>query len=130
MARRFAGVWRRTPRPRHVDGKAFVASLMNEALLFGESGKYSAGTKHFLIMSLFDNSSFGKDDDFVRVGQGGEPVRDANYRPVLGQPIHCRLDFRFRIGIQIACRFIEDEDRGIADESAGDGDALPLAAGK
>src|ERR1051325_2868541 len=39
-------------------------------------------------------------------------------------------DFRAGFGIEVACRLVGQEDGGIVDQRAGDGNALALAAGK
>ena len=57
------------------------------------------------------------------------PMRDDDGRPEAAAFIDQRLDGEFRVGIQVACRLVQHEDRGIHQDGAGDGDALALAAG-
>src|SRR4051812_32544740 len=47
--------------------------------------------------------------------------------PTLDQFLNRRLDKRFGFGIQRRGRLVEDQDRRVLDQGAGDGDALALA---
>ena len=46
------------------------------------------------------------------------------------QAVERLLDHRLVLGIDRGQRFVQHQDRGIAQQGAGDGDALPLAAGQ
>ena len=66
----------------------------------------------------------------VHGAEGGEAVGDADDGAVFGEVVDGFLDFGLGLGIERGGGFVEDEDGGVADEGAGDGDALALAAGE
>ena len=76
------------------------------------------------------NCAICEHHDPVRSAHGGEAVGDHQRGAVLHQAFERLLDELFALGIQGAGRFVEQQDRRIAQQRAGDGDALLLAAGK
>src|SRR4051794_17343443 len=69
-------------------------------------------------------------DNAVAVTNGGETMRDDEHRPVFHNTLHIGLYHSFALIIEGARRLVENEDRGIGSERAGDGDPLTLSAGK
>ena len=55
---------------------------------------------------------------------------DGERRPVGRQLVETALDQHLRLGVDIACRLVEDEDRGVFEDRPRDGDPLALAAGE
>jgi len=74
-----------------------------------------------------DDSSFVEDADEVGVFDGGEAVGDDDGGTVAHQFFEGVLDESFRFGIEGGGGFVEDEDGGIAEDSAGDAESLALA---
>ena len=66
----------------------------------------------------------------VEDGDGRQPVGDGDDRPPFHQAVELLLDRRLDLRVERAGRLVEDEDRRILEEEAGDGDALALAAGE
>ena len=69
-------------------------------------------------------------DQPVHRRDGRQPVRDGDHRLARHQPVEALLDRRLDLRIERARRLVEDEDRRVLEEDAGDGDALALAAGE
>ena len=66
----------------------------------------------------------------VEDGDGRKPVGDGDHGPALHQAVELLLDRRLDLRVERAGRLVEDQDRRVLEEEAGDGDALPLAAGE
>ena len=49
---------------------------------------------------------------------------------MLGDAVERGEDLLLGAGVECAGRFVEDQDRRVLDQGAGDGDALLLAAGE
>src|SRR5579859_6505008 len=61
---------------------------------------------------------------------GGKPVSDHDAGLAFHQTIERLEDQLFRAGVQSGTGLIQNQDRTIADDGAGDGDALALTAGE
>src|SRR5690606_387573 len=68
------------------------------------------------------------DDDPVGLADGREAVRDDDRRAVLHQPLERLLHGALAFRIERARRLVEQQDRRVLEERAGDRDALALAA--
>src|SRR5262249_44335009 len=62
--------------------------------------------------------------------QGAQAMRDRQGGATAGEYAERLLDRLFRLGVNTAGRFVEDQYLWIVEEGASDGDALPLTAGK
>ena len=82
------------------------------------------------MRSLFDDLAFFEDVDPVRVLDGGEAVGDDERSAVFHQAVEGGLDLALGFGIDGSGGFVEEEDGRVFEESAGDGEALFLAAGE
>ena len=71
-----------------------------------------------------------EDEDEVGIGDRGEPVGDDEGGAALPQPIERPLDACLGLDVEGAGRLVEDQDRRILQDGAGDGEALALAAGE
>ena len=60
----------------------------------------------------------------------GETVSDDQGGASLLQSLQCLLDGGFRLGIEGGGRLVEQQQRRIAQDGAGDGDTLALSAGE
>src|SRR5215813_13787510 len=81
-----------------------------------------------LMGSLLDHDALIEDDDEVGAAYGAEAVGDDEGGAALHEGGEAALDEAFGLGVEVARRFVEDEDEGVGEEGAGDGDALLLAA--
>ena len=82
----------------------------------------SSCVPHSLMRPLFQHH------DLVGAADGGEPVRDHDHGAVLHQVGQRLLHQQLGFGIQVRGGFVQDQDGGVLQQRAGDGDTLPLAA--
>src|ERR1700686_4524850 len=68
--------------------------------------------------------------DAVGIAHGGDAVRDENGRAAAHDVAQMIENLVFGVSVDAGERVVEDENLGIADESAGNGGALLLPAGK
>jgi hypothetical protein len=57
-------------------------------------------------------------------------MRDGNYRPALHEPFQGLDHKMFGLAVERSGRLVENQDRVVANDRAGDADPLPLAAGE
>src|SRR6266853_2156873 len=81
------------------------------------------------MAALLDDATLIHDDDAVGVADGREPVRDDETRPALPQLRHRLLDLNLGASVDAARRLIQDQDRPIGQEGAGDRQKLLLSGG-
>ena len=122
------------PPPR-TQSREQSASVIRRAGGAGELARDEMRVEAALVQELAMSAGLGhapvlEDDDPLRVAHGGEPVRDHQRRPVPQHRGQVPLDGAFGLGIEGAGGFIQDQDRRIREEGAGDVDPLPLPAGK
>lgn len=82
------------------------------------------------VGALFDNFAKLHDVDLVGVANGGEAMGDRDRRAVLGDVLQRSLDGGFGFVIDGGSGFIQNQDRGIFEQGAGDRQSLALTAGK
>ena len=82
------------------------------------------------MRAFLDDSSLIHRNDAVRAAHSRKAVRDNQHGAVAADGIHVRHDGAFRLIIQRARRLIQNQNTWIRYQCAGDGDALPLPAGK
>jgi hypothetical protein len=75
-----------------------------------------------------DDAAFVHHDDPAGGAHGGEPVCDHQRGAVLHQPLERVLDQAFAFGVERGGGFVEQQDRRVAEQCAGDGETLALAA--
>ena len=80
--------------------------------------------------AALDDSPLLDDEDLVGAADGGETVGDDEGGAALHQLRQAGLDHGFRLGVERAGGFVEDEDARVGQNGAGDGKALALAAGE
>ena len=82
------------------------------------------------MAAQFNDFSLIEHDNHVCVQNRRKPVRDANRRAAFHQFVERGLHGAFGFGVERAGGFVENENRRILQNGAGDGEALALAAGK
>ena len=82
------------------------------------------------MLAPFYDLTFMEYADFIGMADGGETVGDGNGRTVLHQLFKRILYHAFAFGIEGGSRFVQDEDRRILQNGAGNADALALTAGE
>ena len=80
--------------------------------------------------AALDDPSFVHDKDLLGRDDGGKSMGDHDHRAPLRQARKRLLHFALGVGVHRRSRLIENEDRGVLQEGAGDGHALPFAAGQ
>lgn len=89
-----------------------------------------ARRQQFLVHALLDEPSAVHDQDLVRFGDGGEAVGDHERGSVDQRGGEGILHSSLVLRIEVTGRLIEDHDRRILEEHAGDCEALLLTAGE
>src|SRR5207237_9973706 len=96
----------------------------------GERRVAAARQDQILVPPGLDDAAVIENDYLVGVADRREAVRDRDRRAALGQPVERLLHQPLGLGVERARRFVEDEDRRVAQDRAGDRDALLLTAGE
>src|SRR2546428_3866699 len=84
--------------------------------------------QQMVVTAALHDPAFGQHHDEVRMLHRREPMRDHEYGAMRHQPFDGLLPQPLRFGVERARRFVENQNRGIAQERVRDGDALALAA--
>ena len=88
-------------------------------------------TLHQLVVrALLDEPSLLEHRDRVGVADRAEPVSDDHGGALFEHPVEVALDRRLGLGVESARGLVEQQDRRIVVERAGDADALSLSAGE
>ena len=90
----------------------------------------TAGPQQFIMRSLLDDVTTVEHDQAAHAGDRRQPVRNRDHRLAGHQCIEARLNGGFDLTVECRGRLIQDQDRRILENDAGDGDALALAAGQ
>ncbi len=80
------------------------------------------------MAALLDDASPVEDDEAVHAGDGAQAVGDHEGRASVHEPPQGVLDEDLALRVQGAGRLVEQQDRGVAQDGPGQGDALALAA--
>src|SRR5579871_4192849 len=88
-----------------------------------------SGVKRAVGAALDDASAFD-DEDLVGAADGGEAMGNDEGRAAAHEIGQALLDEGFGFGIEAGGGFVEDENAGLGQDGARDGDALFLAAGE
>src|SRR6516225_11951342 len=103
-------------------------ALLNHELGPGEFRKTAAFGHEFIESSAFDHPSVLENQDSRRISNGRQPMGDDKG----GAPLHHFVERSVDLGlgnrVERACRLIENQDRRILEQRAGDRQPLPLAA--
>ena len=82
------------------------------------------------MRAFLDDSSLIHRNDAVRAAHSRKAVRDNQHGAVAADGIHICHDGAFRFIIERTRRFIQNQNTWIRYQCAGDGNTLPLPAGK
>src|SRR5690606_24549642 len=80
--------------------------------------------------TVLDDATAVEDDDLVAAERVGEGVGDDQRGPPRGEAVDGLEDLGGVLRVQAGRRLVEDDDRRVAEDRAGDGHALPLPAGE
>jgi len=94
----------------------------------GEAGVETALGEQRVVPALLDDPAFVEDDDAVSAADRGETMGDDDRRAVVHQPLERLLDQLLRFGVERGGRFVEQQQRRVAQHRAGDRQPLALAA--
>ena len=86
--------------------------------------------EQLVVRALLDDPAVVEHDDQVGVPHGREAVGDHERRPAHHQLVERVEDHGLGPRVDRRRRLVEDEDRRVLEERAGDADALALAAGE
>ena len=82
------------------------------------------------VAAGLDDPAAVDDVDAVGAAHGRQAVGDQERRAAGHQPLQRLLHLRLALGVERAGRLVEQQDRRVLQEGAGDGDPLALAAGQ
>src|SRR5436190_8729105 len=106
----------------------FLANFMDSTLQAIDRGVAPAGLDQFIVTAVLDQPAAFDGHDAVGRPYGRQAMRDDKDRAPLGDPLHVLLDHALTLVVEGARCLVEDQDAGIGDERARDGDALTLPA--
>jgi len=87
----------------------------------------AAGLDQGIIGAVLDQPPALQRHDAIRRSHRRQPVRDDQNRASFGDLLHVLLNDALALIVECAGRLVEDQDFGVGDQRAGDGDPLPLA---
>src|SRR4051812_34874190 len=82
------------------------------------------------MAAAFSDAPVVQNDDLVGVDDGGQAMGDHQGGTAVGDGGECGLDVLFGAAVQRAGSLIQDQDAGVLQDGAGNGDALLFAAGQ
>jgi hypothetical protein len=80
------------------------------------------------VRAFLDDPAFVHHDDAVRGADGRQAVGNHDGRAMLHQPVERVLHQPLAFGVERRGRLVEKQQRRVAKQRAGNGDALALAA--
>ena len=99
-------------------------------LLRHQPGIDAAGPHQRAMGAALGDAPAVEHEDAVAADDAGEAMGEHQGRAPAHQPVERLLDHRLVLRIDRRERLVEQQDRRVAQQSAGDGDALALAAGE
>ena len=91
---------------------------------------YAAIFQKFIMRTVFHDLPLFEHNDAIHLAQGREPVCNRNDRFALHELVQGFLYRNLAFTVQRRGRLVEEEDGGIFEDCARDGDTLALAAGE
>lgn len=85
------------------------------------------------MVALLEDLTLRKYDNVVRIPDSAESVRNDNYghlRVTAHKSIECLLNLVLTLGVEGRSSFVEEENTGLANQSAGNCNSLLLTTGK
>ncbi len=90
----------------------------------------AAGVTQFVVAAPFDDPTVVEDEDLIGVGDRRQTVRDHERGAPTERLGECLLHMGLVFGVEMTRRLIEDHDRRILQQHAGDGEPLLLTTGQ
>lgn len=87
----------------------------------------TAFCKQLFVRTFFDDVALVQDENHVRIFDCREAVRDDKRRLVLHEFFKRLLNLDFRASVDRACRFVENEHRGMSEHNSCDAKKLFLS---
>lgn len=124
------------PRAAHLDRAHFYPRpswrdplcVLLQALQVHQLGVPAVLAHQLRVRALLDDPALVEDVDDVGALDGAEAVGDGNGGAALGRLVQGGLDDVLGLGVEGRRGLVQEQDLGVADQGAGDGDALLLAA--
>lgn len=92
-----------------------------------EAGVEAVEGEEFVMGAAFDDFAMAENEDEIGVSDGAEAMGYDEAGAAGHEALESLLDETFGGGVHAGGGFVEDEDRTVAKESAGDADALFFA---
>lgn len=83
-----------------------------------------------LMSTLLRNDAVFNDSDNVSPSNGGEAMGDDDGCSINHDSVQCILHDALRLGVERACRFVEQKNLGVLQNGSGNGNPLFLASGQ
>ena len=104
-----------------------VCAPASDQLCFYQETVSAIACDEFVVGAAFDDFPLAEDEDGVGVADGGKAVGDDETGAAFHETFECFIDKPLAFGAKGGGGFVEQEDAGIGQNGAGDGDALALA---
>jgi len=98
------------------------------ALGIEEGGEVAVGPGEFFVASALDDTALFQDGDAIGFFDGAQAVGDGDDGAATGEVFEGGLDESFALIVEGGGGLVENENARVAQEGAGDGDALALPA--
>src|SRR5580658_4057906 len=82
------------------------------------------------MSALFRDHPTAEDNDRVGIANGAQTMGDGDHGPSFHEALQCFDHESLGFGVESSSGLVEDENRSVANDGAGNSDALPLASGK
>jgi len=89
---------------------------------------HASGGDELVVRAALHHAAGVEHRDHVGLADRGQAVRHDDGRPPHGRPVQRVLHRALRLRVQRAGRLVQEQDPGVPDEGAGEGDALLLPA--
>src|SRR5260370_2540438 len=109
-------------------GCSCAFQLFFQQLLLIQVRVISAASEEFVMRAALADTALAQDDDLVGVAHGRSAVRDQNGSAPVHDAPQAREDALFGLRVDAGQRIVEDQYAWVADNGAGNGGALLLAA--
>jgi hypothetical protein len=92
-----------------------------------QSREYTVPSAISAVTAVFDQAALRQHQHAIRLGGQRAPVRDREYRATAGDVLDGQPDDAIRMRVERRGRFVEQQDRRIAQHRARNRHQLPLA---
>ena len=105
-----------------------LGKLGGATLAMPQSGVVSSLSEELLVSAALDHAPFRKNQNFVRINDRRQTVRNDQGGAVGGHGAQIFLDFVLGAAVERTRGFVKNQKLGVLQNHAGNGDALLLAA--